>query len=766
MEVEDDPRSRYSDYSCVTPLEVLSNDIELIFRKWILRDTTTTHHWVEEPECSLFGTQIRIELYSNPSKSLDEDEDAPFSSRFVADRSGSSAIHLCEWFGLEQCAAIFLTRETSMLRGWSSSPHPSSGNKAKAESVLSALLLATTNCGIENLCMFGVVLADNSGSSRFGPYDVIQGYMYNSGKITTIECDQRNQVTARYRRLNGMVELFDARVKSMADAASLDVSKARVVARHTYMWEPSAWLRSQEWRLWPHSDVDQKNGLRSLQSMLGSIPSTQTCSIYDHTKDPLSSIQMSVYWSAFRCGTKMETPSHTTLRIQDATVRLKLDWIPKRDIASPLGSKCLFLTACLIHAMSLETDSGTAAFSLCDLRSKANLRATYDELGIAPETYLKVAGPLSRKVREACSLLMAPRAAPPADSDEVCSSEVSRIMSTQVQGYSERCLWDWIPHSAPIGRLVSVFAWHSGSLEVLTGSSSLAHWWTELVSQLRAHWDAGIVIPSTAQSSHLDHTAPSRLAKSGRPSHLQTYPVAAPDLNLAILSQKVQVIEWCIESGQAEESGQEDEGGDFADCDWTDAASLVDETETTSPNKQGEETRPDSVSQDVIRLSQDEDEGYASACDDDVLAPSVVDPVLQPLAPVTSDSDQAVQHMLLQMKPGDAAFAQVQKQLRQSSLMADVYAFKQANPKAKFEAFIDWYCLGSMEQGLESELQSAWESGGSAKVLFNRTSEAEKALHFLETLPMSTTVIQVYNIHCFNVLNVDIFIYIENKRRK
>ena len=33
-DVEDDPRSRYMDYSCVTPLEQVSSDLEVVLREW------------------------------------------------------------------------------------------------------------------------------------------------------------------------------------------------------------------------------------------------------------------------------------------------------------------------------------------------------------------------------------------------------------------------------------------------------------------------------------------------------------------------------------------------------------------------------------------------------------------------------------------------------------------------------------------------------------------------------------------------------------
>jgi hypothetical protein len=185
-------------------VETLTNDIELIFRRWQTRDMLVHHHWKEKlEEASILGgeknTPMKIEFFSTPHKNWEDDENS-FSSRWCADRSAACAPFLCEWFGITRCAAIFLTRESSLLKGWSTSAHASPQDKARASTALSALLLAATNCGIKDLPLFGVVIPDATGSSRFGPYDVVCGFMHRNGKITTMECDQRNQVTLSYPR--------------------------------------------------------------------------------------------------------------------------------------------------------------------------------------------------------------------------------------------------------------------------------------------------------------------------------------------------------------------------------------------------------------------------------------------------------------------------------------------------------------------------------------------------------------------------------------
>lgn len=111
------------------------------------------HHWKESKENTIFGETIRLEFYSTPFPNnantslsnktmnngncdveLDKDghhSEAHFNHRWCGDRSGSNAIHLCEWFGVTRCAAIFLTRQSSLLRGWSTSAHPSPSDRAK-----------------------------------------------------------------------------------------------------------------------------------------------------------------------------------------------------------------------------------------------------------------------------------------------------------------------------------------------------------------------------------------------------------------------------------------------------------------------------------------------------------------------------------------------------------------------------------------------------------------------------------------------------------
>ena len=71
--VEDDPRSRYSDFSCVTPLEQLINEIEqILIKTWRVRDHvgwTSGRSENVELRCPMLAEgAIRLELFDERKK--------------------------------------------------------------------------------------------------------------------------------------------------------------------------------------------------------------------------------------------------------------------------------------------------------------------------------------------------------------------------------------------------------------------------------------------------------------------------------------------------------------------------------------------------------------------------------------------------------------------------------------------------------------------------------------------------------------------------
>jgi hypothetical protein len=153
--VEDDPRSRYSDFSCVTPLEQLINEIEqILIKTWRVRDHAGWKSGRSENvelRCPMLAEgAIRLELFALPEidasvstvESADkaapdhwqlgpaEEEDA-LAARWGANRSGSTGQHLCEWFGARRGLAVFVPRCSSLLRGWSSTSKPSPQDRAR-----------------------------------------------------------------------------------------------------------------------------------------------------------------------------------------------------------------------------------------------------------------------------------------------------------------------------------------------------------------------------------------------------------------------------------------------------------------------------------------------------------------------------------------------------------------------------------------------------------------------------------------------------------
>lgn len=158
----------------------------------------------------------------------------------------------------------------------------------------------------------------------------------------------------------------------------------------------------------------------------------------------------------------------------------------------------------------------------------------------------------------------------------------------------------------------------------------------------------------------------------------------------------------------------------------------------------------------------------------------IVAPALQEVCPLTSDMVRQQQHLLSQMQAGDAAFAQVHQQLRLAKLRSDMQAFKAANVGCVFADFVRWYAPqswvtedlsvaamasstvsvaddvvlvwpgqgrvnieeradGSLVAGVNPEWLELWASNpplaaAQQKPLFNVPQEAEKVLHYLETI--------------------------------
>ena len=158
----------------------------------------------------------------------------------------------------------------------------------------------------------------------------------------------------------------------------------------------------------------------------------------------------------------------------------------------------------------------------------------------------------------------------------------------------------------------------------------------------------------------------------------------------------------------------------------------------------------------------------------------IVAPALQEVCPLTSDMVRQQQHLLSQMQAGDAAFAQVHQQLRLAKLRSDMQAFKAANVGCVFADFVRWYAPqswvtedlsvaamasstvsvaddvvlvwpgqgrvnieeradGGLVAGVNPEWLELWASNpplaaAQQKPLFNVPQEAEKVLHYLETI--------------------------------
>jgi len=254
-------------------------------------------------------------------------------------------------FAVRRCVTLFLPRSTSVLAGWGN--EPTSTDRARCKSALGALIVACGNIGnLGGLPLFAAVVVPSSSTScaatttttsatrpvtvttsttsasaavapqrhRFGACDVLTGYMLpdnsnpmappmgqregssTSGDVFVFEAEQRNQPSAALRRLNGLLEVFNAHAdrvlgsgsgggsagaagsprrrnsqgrsqppsstatatsKSTASAIASSRTVTRCSVRFSWRWEQSlwhAWVGADSsglvaWRAWPYRNT-------------------------------------------------------------------------------------------------------------------------------------------------------------------------------------------------------------------------------------------------------------------------------------------------------------------------------------------------------------------------------------------------------------------------------------------------------------------------------------------------------------------------------
>ncbi|XP_071448374.1 rab3 GTPase-activating protein catalytic subunit [Hetaerina americana] len=294
--------------------------------------------------------------------------------------------------------------------------------------------------------------------------------------------------------------------------------------------------------------------------------------------------------------------------------------------------------------------------------------------------------------------------------------------------------------------------------QTLGGPMAVAHLWYEVAQEARYRWDKLIPLPGLIMGE--------------------------PDHKTSLLYQKFQMLNCCIERKKREidarknppshsssfnfdSEASEDEDDSFFDC--PEALPEEDEEKEDESKEEAQvKVRVPSMKHSLWNRPEGRLKVMEDVCVLSTGEPLYV-PMTQEIPPKTED--QLEEHDELMLMLGNDTFgAELRATIMSAPLLSDMESFKAANPSAELIDFIRWYSPRDwVEEDLLNEFgqkkghlsermllpgnkwQDLWSAAKPVparrqKRLFNEGCEAEKVLHFLETLSVSKVFLNIFPI--------------------
>jgi hypothetical protein len=675
----------FEDFSCATPWESTMLAVETYAR--------------QVAKVMLGSGDRKEEKVLHPQKLLCEPDKA--SVEFIAkncDSTPDSDLDPCapfcaSWFGIDECICVW--REEPPI--WR---HLRRHHSPPASQLLSAAMLAVSNTSARSIA---VLLAEGGACGREAPRKVL-GYRTTGPWVVSYASDVLPDPPVAYTRLNGLLEMFKSKLRE-------PLPQSTTIAAQ-WMWSlvrPSSYedIASQG------SDGESDEAAREV--VLGQGDSSPLHEILMRVKsrvrdscpslpasEAVDGLDLCAQWWGLPEGAVEETQHLTTLDPEaDRRCRWRLSarWVPWAS-AGVFGSGAARLLDALECSMSLHKAGllvphphghgndleGTDAFPVGWLES------------VMSDLFQQSEGDEVRLPKEE-------------------KEEEEELVGHQV-GLGGRSLWTWVPsNGSPIGRIFSLLSCRMATIGGWTGAAAL---WVRFVKELRVRWEdlreVQLMKPYVLSDGRdmLDPTVNGQDASEQyrlrdldpQKATTDTYAVNAseslqPDLRLGSISQRIMLMNCCIAALRTcgPTSGMPRASGSGLD---------------TKEEETGEE-------------EQEEDGEFfdAQPCEEDETGISfdtvIVPPSLEPLCPLTDETAYAQ--------------ATLAPHLQRVTLTADMFSFLSCNPGVSASHFRKWY-------GLPKELGAhewdtalrAQRSGRFPKPLFDAAAEAEKALHYLETI--------------------------------
>ncbi|XP_074597840.1 RAB3 GTPase activating protein subunit 1 [Brevipalpus obovatus] len=477
------------------------------------------------------------------------------------------------------------------------------------------------------------------------------------------------RMTESYCYLSELINLFREKLNS----PSVERPSIRVSVRLTHVLKewPTDWLESRV-----RSDFNLENRLHHLEE------SPLNILEYQHANNPIDEIHLSASWNDLAEEMISDSLHHSNLDSMNAprwSARAAFKDLFAKDLI--LSLEQLLLTA----RSSKYADQVLGHYSAHQEERESEARAALDKLTGPPSLTLPQIKTSSRwyvsdDLRAGIIKFLFGKP------DLNDSSEAINSIFKDYRGFK----------SSPFNNLtwrLAVLFYH------LRDFRSVAYMWSEIIKELRDHWETLVDLPKLESGS--------------------------PDLSSCLLNQKFQMLNCCIEQRRKREEAQNNPI----------SSSCQQSNSEGEPNIVGED---DDEDQFFDAIDQEEDipdrtsglyrpEGRLHQLNDLQLLGSdelLYVPITQEPPPMTEDMLQEHAKILSELGTSPEAAA-LRAKMQSASLISDMEAFKAANPGCKLEDFVRWH---SPRDFIEEEAETEKVEKAKAKEKEKREKEERKSV--------------------------------------
>lgn len=764
-----DEVSTWTDFSVASPLERFSAFVESHLRKWGLAGGDHQHQpptdgdgFVQSNAATLNSRSYDLLYYWRvgvPARNAVAVSDAHVPEHFSPSMHAmmncaldfpSDAHCLQRWFGVERFVLV-CPRAGTVL------------DSSESTLLMSALAIAA------DACCCTVPLFVPLGDAWRGVY---LGYECTERGLVMRFDTRATKLVPEYAYLDGVQKLHFARFGFTPADHSTTTIAARLTLEKETEESTGAWRGTEVYgSTTAKTNANDDLNASSASSETATKADDEAADDDDETggnvvwgqfADPVDVLQLGALWPRFTSDTFGDNESGSELCADDAP-----SWTVRSIYAEQLSFQMATSVADVVHAHAGAADVRTLAelFVTDSVKKAIAENAVVEQPAIGERTLRSAADALARLAEPpvsastshrllsgtlrttigavsrvssitktlATSLHLEQLQLPGADRINMSLNNIfARAQSRCVESTSVAA-----PHlptaprlrGAKTGTLFFSFALSAYSLGRLR---SIALLWRQMASDLRWHWESGSPLVGVDECG-------------GR---------NAIDLDQCLLQQKFNLLNYCIKCKLEQKSKATMADDDVNDDNGDDAAATGsggggwDEFDIDVPDADGGAVVDESSSESLGRLRR----LNMNLIDSDS---PMYEPRTQDLGPATEDMLKEREEMLSRLGTDNDA-ARLRTQLQTSGLLADMQAFKAANEGCSLADFVRWHSpndwvdgkLSARMSGEDNVWHDLWKRAKplravDQKQLFDAEKEANRALHYFETLTPADLMTQV-----------------------